>query len=130
MRKARVPSGPILSMRDAVVDAQFTARGMVQSAQVLRGPDPTAAAADDWAPDADVADAAGAAVENGPTGPARGVRKAAFAVPAMLPVLSGTPGATRWAGPELGQHTDWILRTELGMSDERIQELRRSKAIG
>ena len=31
-------------------------------------------------------------------------------MPAMLPVLSATPGSTRWAGPELGFHTDTILQ--------------------
>ncbi|CAL5228657.1 g11827 [Coccomyxa viridis] len=45
-------------------------------------------------------------------------------VPAMLPLLSRTPGATKWAGPELGEHTDEVLREELGMSPEDIQELR------
>jgi crotonobetainyl-CoA:carnitine CoA-transferase CaiB-like acyl-CoA transferase len=50
-------------------------------------------------------------------------------VPAMLPVLHGTPGGTRWAGPELGEHTVGILRGELGMSDEDIGRLREAGAI-
>ena len=52
-----------------------------------------------------------------------------FTLPAMLPVLSGTPGGTRWAGAELGQHTDDILRGELGMDDADIAALRKSGAI-
>ena len=31
-------------------------------------------------------------------------------MPAMLPVLSATPGSTRWAGPDLGEHTDEVRR--------------------
>lgn len=27
-------------------------------------------------------------------------------MPAMVPVLSATPGSTRWAGPDLGEHTE------------------------
>lgn len=50
-------------------------------------------------------------------------------VPAILPVLSGTPGGTRWAGPKLGQHTEEILRQELGMSDDEIANLREAGAI-
>ena len=50
-------------------------------------------------------------------------------MPAMLPVLSGTPGGTRWAGPELGQHTDEVLREELGMDEAEIAALRERGAI-
>ena len=38
-------------------------------------------------------------------------------------------GATKWAGPELGEHTDEVLREELGMSPEDIQELRACGAV-
>jgi crotonobetainyl-CoA:carnitine CoA-transferase CaiB-like acyl-CoA transferase len=44
-------------------------------------------------------------------------------------VLCRTPGATRWAGPALGQHTDEILRGELGMADSEIAALRAKGAI-
>ena len=47
----------------------------------------------------------------------------------MLPVLGGTPGSTRWAGPELGQHTDEVLREELGMDEAEIAALRERGAI-
>ncbi len=50
-------------------------------------------------------------------------------LPAILPLLSATPGATRWAGPELGQHTDEVLRQELGMEQEEIDKLRTLGAI-
>ena len=38
-------------------------------------------------------------------------------------------GATKWAGPELGEHTDQILRDELDMSAEQIQHLRAYGAV-
>lgn len=50
-------------------------------------------------------------------------------LPAITPVLSGTPGATLWAGPDLGQHTEEVLREELGMSGAEIAKLRSCGAI-
>ena len=44
-------------------------------------------------------------------------------LPAVTPKLSETPGATRWIGPELGEHTDEVLKT-LGYSDQEIAEFR------
>jgi crotonobetainyl-CoA:carnitine CoA-transferase CaiB-like acyl-CoA transferase len=52
-----------------------------------------------------------------------------YVLPAMLPVLSSTPGSTRWAGPELGQHTEEVLTQVLGMRQEHIKELRAKGAI-
>ncbi|KAK9803728.1 hypothetical protein WJX73_007916 [Symbiochloris irregularis] len=50
-------------------------------------------------------------------------------IPAMLPVMSETPGSTRWAGPELGHHTNEILTNELGYSQEHIDQLREEGVI-
>lgn len=47
----------------------------------------------------------------------------------MLPVLGGTPGSTRWAGPELGEHTDEVLAGELGLSAAEIAALRECGAV-
>jgi len=44
-------------------------------------------------------------------------------LPAVTPKLSETPGATRWIGPELGEHTDDVLKT-LGYSDQEIADFR------
>ncbi len=49
-------------------------------------------------------------------------------MPAVTPKLSETPGGTRWLGPELGEHTDEVLRA-LGYSDEQIAALRASGAL-
>jgi formyl-CoA transferase len=51
-----------------------------------------------------------------------------LAVPAVTPKLSATPGATRWLGPRLGEHTDEIL-TSLGYDPAQIAEFRRDGVI-
>ncbi len=43
--------------------------------------------------------------------------------------LNGTPATIRRPPPTLGQHTDEVLREELGMSAERIAALRAEKVI-
>ena len=43
--------------------------------------------------------------------------------------LSGTPAAIRRPPPTLGQHTEEVLRGELGLSAERIAALRAEKVI-
>jgi formyl-CoA transferase len=58
-----------------------------------------------------------------------GGTSAKFIVPAMVPKLSKTPGATAWAGPKLGEHTDEILENELGLSGDEIAALRVVGAI-
>jgi crotonobetainyl-CoA:carnitine CoA-transferase CaiB-like acyl-CoA transferase len=43
--------------------------------------------------------------------------------------LSATPGGVRTAPPTLGQHTDQILLTDIGLSDAEIARLRRAGTI-
>jgi crotonobetainyl-CoA:carnitine CoA-transferase CaiB-like acyl-CoA transferase len=43
--------------------------------------------------------------------------------------LSETPGSVRTAPPTLGQHTDQILREDLGLTDEAIAALRASRTV-
>jgi crotonobetainyl-CoA:carnitine CoA-transferase CaiB-like acyl-CoA transferase len=43
--------------------------------------------------------------------------------------FSGTPATIRRPPPTLGQHTDEVLREELGLSDERIAALRAEKVV-
>lgn len=50
-------------------------------------------------------------------------------VPAMHPKLLRTPGGTNWAGPELGQHTRSVLTNWLGLDEEAISQLSKSKVI-
>lgn len=49
-------------------------------------------------------------------------------VPGIVPKLMGTPGSIRNSAPKLGDDTDDVLR-ELGVSEERIAELRDKGAI-
>jgi formyl-CoA transferase len=43
--------------------------------------------------------------------------------------LHGTPATVRRPPPTLGQHTEEVLRDELGMTDERIGELRARRVV-
>lgn len=49
-------------------------------------------------------------------------------MPAITPKLSATPGATRWLGPALGEHTDEVLR-ELGYCDADIAAMRKDGVL-
>lgn len=51
-----------------------------------------------------------------------------FRVPGIVPKLSETPGDIDWIGPELGQHTDEVLR-ELGYDEARISTLHDDGAV-
>ena len=41
----------------------------------------------------------------------------------VFPKMSATPGVIRWAGPELGEHTEEVLKDLCGLSDEEIAKL-------
>jgi crotonobetainyl-CoA:carnitine CoA-transferase CaiB-like acyl-CoA transferase len=49
-------------------------------------------------------------------------------MPNVAPKLSRTPGRVRWAGPELGQHTDDVL-SEFGLSPAEIDDLRHAGVV-
>jgi len=51
-----------------------------------------------------------------------------IAVPGVVPKFSATPGATRWLGPTLGEHTDEVL-TELGLTPEQVKALKDKGAV-
>ena len=44
-------------------------------------------------------------------------------IPAILPKLDNTPGGTEWPGPELGSHTDEILKS-LGLDTQTVTDLK------
>jgi crotonobetainyl-CoA:carnitine CoA-transferase CaiB-like acyl-CoA transferase len=50
-------------------------------------------------------------------------------IPALMPRLAGTPGATRWPGGAVGSHTDEVLREVLGMDDTEIAGLRAAGVV-
>ena len=45
-------------------------------------------------------------------------------IPAMLPILTETPGTTEWPGPALSEHTDEVLSELLGKDKKEITQLR------
>ena len=47
----------------------------------------------------------------------------------VAPRLSDTPGAVRWAGPELGAHNTEIYADLLGLDEAEIDQLRRDEII-
>lgn len=50
-------------------------------------------------------------------------------IPAILPKLTKTPGATRWPGPKLGEHNEEVFGELLGLSSEAITKLSDSGVI-
>ena len=47
----------------------------------------------------------------------------------MLPVMTGTPGSTEWAGPDLRHHTEEVLKEQLNLDDASLFKLRQQKVI-
>ena len=90
LREAAVPSGPIYSVADMMVDPHFRARGLFEPVAV----------GDD-----------------------------SLEIPAVVPKLEKTPGATRWCGPELGAHTREVLEDLLDMGEAELRELEEAGII-
>jgi crotonobetainyl-CoA:carnitine CoA-transferase CaiB-like acyl-CoA transferase len=51
-------------------------------------------------------------------------------MPKVFPVLEGYEVKTRWAGPDLGQHTDEVLSGDLGLEENELMKLRNEGVIG
>lgn len=51
-------------------------------------------------------------------------------VPGTFPVIEGCNSEPKWAGPELGAHTDEVLTQDLGLSQDDLRLLREGKVIG
>jgi len=56
--------------------------------------------------------------------------RGAVCTTAPLPRLSSMPGRIRWAGQDLGEATDSIMRDELKLAEADIQRLRARRIIG
>lgn len=52
-----------------------------------------------------------------------------LAIPAIMPKLAGTPGGTSWPGPEVGSHSDEILRDVLKLDAARIADLKQRGVV-
>ncbi|KII95395.1 hypothetical protein PLICRDRAFT_48356 [Plicaturopsis crispa FD-325 SS-3] len=52
-------------------------------------------------------------------------------MPGVFPLLEGHSGKTRWAGPDLGEHTLEVLRGDLlGLKNDEIETLRDNGVVG
>lgn len=52
-----------------------------------------------------------------------------LAIPAILPKLGATPGGTAWPGPEVGSHSDEVLREVLQLSAADIAGLKQRGVV-
>lgn len=52
-----------------------------------------------------------------------------ISMPAPTPLVVGAPGAVRWTGPSVGQHTDEVLTELAGYSAEEVRELRKAGVV-
>lgn len=52
-----------------------------------------------------------------------------LAIPAILPKLAGTPGSTAWPGPEVGSHSEEVLRDVLKLGAEEIAALKQRGVV-
>ncbi|MFZ5722477.1 MAG: CaiB/BaiF CoA transferase family protein [Pseudomonadota bacterium] len=52
-----------------------------------------------------------------------------LAIPAILPKLASTPGGTEWPGPEVGSHSEEVLRNVLNLSAGEIDGLRQRGVV-
>ena len=50
-------------------------------------------------------------------------------IPALRPHMAGSPGRTRWPGPEVGSHNEEVLREGLGLSQGEYEQLVRAGII-
>lgn len=87
---AKVPAGPIYSVRDMFVDPHFRARNLFETVEINGEP---------------------------------------LEIPTILPKLEGTPGQTRWPGPDVGAHNREVLCELLGLSNEDYDRLCREGVI-
>jgi crotonobetainyl-CoA:carnitine CoA-transferase CaiB-like acyl-CoA transferase len=51
-------------------------------------------------------------------------------MPKVFPVLEGCDAKTRWAGPDLGEHTDEVLLQDLGLDEGELAKLREDGIVG
>lgn len=51
-------------------------------------------------------------------------------MPKVFPILEGHDGRTRWAGPDLGQHTEEVLLEELGVDAGEFAKLKQNGVVG
>ncbi|KAJ7732775.1 CoA-transferase family III [Mycena maculata] len=113
MEKAGVPVGRVVSVQEVVGGEQVVARGAVQDVWVPRG-------------------GAGASATAGADADAREEDGEGWHVKMQgtFPLLEGCDPKPRWAGPDLGTHTDEVLMGDLGIAADEMERLKREGVIG
>lgn len=48
----------------------------------------------------------------------------------VFPILQGSDAKTRWAGPDLGAHTEEVMKEDLDLGSDEVSRLRRDGVIG
>ena len=100
MTKAGVPVGRVATMKEVAESEQLAARGAIQEVEVK-------------------------------TKNKDGEEKEwSVKMLGTFPVIDGVDAKPRWAGPQLGAHTEEILREELGLRTPELNRLRREGIIG
>ncbi|KAI6163321.1 CoA-transferase family III domain-containing protein [Pisolithus thermaeus] len=51
-------------------------------------------------------------------------------MPRVFPILQGSDAKTKWAGPDLGAHTDEVMKEDLGLDSDEVVRLRQDGVIG
>lgn len=100
MNKAGVPVGRVVTVKEVVESDQLNSRGAIQVVDVE-------------------------------TEDKEGIKREwTVKMPGTFPVIDGVSSKPKWAGPQLGAHTDEVLKAELGLGDHEIARLRRERIIG
>lgn len=99
MNKAGVPVGRVATVQEVVENEQVISRGAVQDVNVISK---------------DV----------------EGHKKEwTVKMSGTFPIIDGVDSTPKWAGPDLGAHTEEILREELGLRTHELARLRREGII-
>ncbi|KAJ2918303.1 hypothetical protein MD484_g2110, partial [Candolleomyces efflorescens] len=99
MNQAGVPVGRVATVKEVVESEQLNARGAIQDVEV-HSKDPSGEKKE-WT----------------------------VKMSGTFPVLDGVDSRPKWAGPDLGAHTEEILRQELGLQTHELARLRREGII-
>jgi crotonobetainyl-CoA:carnitine CoA-transferase CaiB-like acyl-CoA transferase len=102
MRAAGVPVGRVVSVKEIVEGEHVRARGAVRDVRVVKVGEKEGEEMQGWS----------------------------VKMQGTFPVLDGVDPQPRWAGPDLGAHTEEVLTRDLGLTLEEVSKLRSEGVIG